>query len=183
MTDVSERYAKLAGQMATRIAAVPADQWDAVTPCEGWTARDLLDHLIDGPTGMFDTAGVDPLPPGPDRAVDPVGAFTHVTGAVTAALEDPAIAGKTIDLPIGPETFEGIVSRFLSGDLVVHQWDLARATGQDETLDADEVRGMHEALLPMDDFLRAPGIFGPKIEPPEGADDQTKLLCFLGRQV
>ena len=46
MTDVSERYAKLAGQMATRIAAVPADGWDAVTPCEGWTARDLLDHLV-----------------------------------------------------------------------------------------------------------------------------------------
>lgn len=183
MTDVSERYAKLAGQMAARIAAVPEDLWDAATPCEGWTARDLLDHLIDGPSGVFGMAGLDPIPPGPDRSADPVAAFTHVTDAVRAGLEDPAVAGNGFDSPMGPQTFESVVSQFLSGDLVVHQWDLARATGQDETLDPDEVRGMHAALLPMDQFLRAPGVFGPKIEPPEGADEQMAFLCFLGRQV
>ena len=71
MTATSERYAKLAGQMADRIAAVPDDGWDAVTPCEGWTARDLLDHLVDSPTHFFDRVGLDPLPPGPDRGEIP----------------------------------------------------------------------------------------------------------------
>jgi uncharacterized protein (TIGR03086 family) len=183
MTATSERYAKLAGQMADRIAAVPADGWDAPTPCEGWTARDLLDHLIDAPSHFFGRVGLDPLPPGPDRAEDPVGAFRQVTDAVQAGLDDPAVAGKEFDSPLGPQTFEGAVGQFLCGDLVIHQWDLARATGQDETLDLDEVRGMHAALLPMDDFIRGPGIFGPKIDPPAGADEQTALLCFLGRQV
>ena len=183
MTATSERYAKLAGQMADRIAAVPADRWDSVTPCDGWTARDLLDHLVDGPSGMFAMAGLDPIPTGPDRGEDPLGAFTHVTQAVQAGLEDPVLAATAFDLPMGPQTVEGAVGQFLCGDLVVHQWDLARATGQDETLDADEVRGMHAALLPMDGFLRAPGIFGPKIDPPADADEQTAFLCFLGRQV
>ena len=183
MTETSERYAKLAGQMADRIAAVPADGWDAVTPCEGWTARDLLDHLIDGPVGLFATVGLDPLPPGPDRGEDPVGAFTQVTDAVKAGLEDPAVASAGFDTPVGPQTFESTVSQFICGDLVVHQWDLARATGQDEALDPEEVRSMHANLLPMDEFLRAPGIFGPKVEPPADADEQTALLCFLGRQV
>ena len=183
MTATSERYARLADQMAARIAAVPADRWDAPTPCEGWTARDLLDHLIDGPSHFFGRIGLDPLPPGPDRGEDPEGAFTHVTRAVQAGLEDPAIAATGFDSPLGPQTFEGAVGEFICGDLVVHQWDLARATGQDETLDPDEVRSMHAALLPLDDALRRPGVFGPKVEPPADADEQTAFLCFLGRQV
>jgi uncharacterized protein (TIGR03086 family) len=183
MTQTSERYAKLAAQMADRIGAVPADGWDASTPCEGWSARDLLDHLIDSPTHFFGRVGLDPLPPGPDRGEEPRAAFEHVTGAVQAALDDPSVAGKEFDSPMGRQTFQGAVSQFLCGDLVVHQWDLARATGQDDTLDPDEVRGMHAALLPMDDFIRGPGIFGPTIDPPAGADEQTAFLCFLGRQV
>ena len=145
MTATSERYARLADQMAARIAAVPADRWDAPTPCEGWTARDLLDHLIDGPSHFFGRIGLDPLPPGPDRGEDPEGAFTHVARAVQAGLEDPTIAATEFDSPLGPQTFEGAVGEFICGDLVVHQWDLARATGQDETLDPDEVRNMHAA--------------------------------------
>lgn len=182
MTATSERYAKLASQMAGRIAAVPADGWDAMTPCEGWTARDLLHHLIGSPTHFFDRVGLDPLPPGPDPAEDPRGAFTHVTDAVEAALEDPAKAGKKFDSPMGPLTFEAAVNQFLCGDLVVHQWDLARATGQDEALDADEVRAMHAGLLPMDDFVRGNGVFGPKVDPPPDADEQTAFLAFVGRQ-
>jgi uncharacterized protein (TIGR03086 family) len=112
-----------------------------------------------------------------------VGAFRHVADAVQAGLDDPAVATREFDSPMGKQTFEGAVAQFLCGDLVIHQWDLARATGQDEALDADEVHGMYEAMLPMDDFIRGPGIFGPKVEPPADADEQTKLLCFLGRPV
>ncbi len=183
MTATSERYAKLAGQMAARIAAVPAEGWGATTPCEGWTARDLLDHLISSPTHFFDRVGFEPLGPGPDAGEDPRGAFTHVTDSVQAALDDPVKAAKEFDSPMGKLSFEGAVSQFLCGDLLVHQWDLARATGQDEALDADEVRAMHAGLVPMDDFIRGPGIFGPKIEPPVDADEQTAFLSFVGRQV
>jgi uncharacterized protein (TIGR03086 family) len=181
MTAISERYAKLAGQMADRIAAVPADGWDASTPCEDWTARQLLDHLIDGPGSFFGVMGLDSPPPGPDAGEDPLGAFSHIAQVVQAGLDDPAVAGLEFDGPIGRQTYEDAVNQFFCGDLLVHQWDLARATGQDETLDADEVSGMFAAMLPMDDMLRTPGIFGPKVEPPAGADAQTQFLCFLGR--
>ncbi len=95
-----------------------------------------------------------------------------------AGLEDPAIAATEFDSPLGPQTFEGAVGEFICGDLVVHQWDLARATGQDETLDPDEVRNMHASLLPLDEVLRRPGVFGPKVEPPADADEQTAFLCL-----
>jgi uncharacterized protein (TIGR03086 family) len=183
MTAISERYAKLAGQMTDRLAAVPADRWDAPTPCEGWTVRDLLDHLLDGPTALFERAGLDPLPPGPDRTEDPAGAFAHLAQGIQAVLEDPARAGASYEGQLGPQTFEGAVSQFICGDLVVHQWDVARATGQDETLDLDELRAVHAGLAPLGDVIRRPEVFGPEVEPPPGADEQTTILSFLGRRV
>jgi hypothetical protein len=50
-------------------------------------------------------------------------------------------------------------------------------------LPAEEVRRIYEMLEPMDEQMRQPSAFGPKVEPPAGADEQTRLLCFLGRQV
>ena len=50
-------------------------------------------------------------------------------------------------------------------------------------LDQDAVGHAFEGLKPVDAMLRREGVFGEKVEPPEGADQQTQLLCFLGRQV
>ena len=67
-------------------------------------------------------------------------------------------------------------------DVLIHTWDLARATGLDETLDPDEVQGMADAMEPMDQMLRDSGHFGPRVPVPDDADEQTKLLAFTGRQ-
>ena len=50
---------------------------------------------------------------------------------------------------------------------------------------AEAVRAhdVFEALKPMDEAMRGPGAFGPKVEAPPDADEQTQLLCFLGRRV
>ena len=59
----------------------------------------------------------------------------------------------------------------------------SRATGGDERLDPDEVHAVFEAMQPMDEMMRVPGVFGPKVEAPPGADEQTRLLAFMGRRV
>lgn len=183
MTGVSDRYRKLSAAMTDRIAAVPDDRWDAPTPCEGWTVRDLVGHLVETPAMFFGFVD-EPAPTGgPLVADDPLGAFAHVRDATQAALADPAVADREFDGFTGRSTFGEAIGRFICADLVVHAWDLARATGQDEHLDPDEVRRVHEGLLPMDEVMRGPGSFGPKLEPPPDADEQTRLLCFLGRQV
>jgi len=180
MTEISDRYRRRAATMTDRIARVAEDGWDAATPCEGWTVTDLVQHLVDT-TGMFlGFIGKDP-PGGPSVTDDPVGAFAAARQAMQAALDEPATAGQGYDGLFGPTTLEQSVDGFLSVDLVIHGWDLARATGQDEGMDPDDVRRVHEALQPMGDKLRSPGAFGPEIEPPSGADAQTRLLCFLGR--
>lgn len=183
MSAAADRYRKLSDEMVQRIAAVPEDRWESQSPCEDWTARDVVRHLVDTPAMFFGFVDATPPSGGPSVEDDPLGAFSHARDAVLAALDDPAVADKEYDGGFGKSTFARGVDQFLSTDLVVHGWDLARATGLDETLDPDEVRRLHEAMLPMDEAMRGPGAFGPKIDPPADADEQTKLLCFLGRHV
>ncbi|MFI2840426.1 maleylpyruvate isomerase N-terminal domain-containing protein [Mycolicibacterium sp. PDY-3] len=69
MTDssVAETYADLADGMATVIASVAPQQWDAASACAGWSARDVLTHLIDTQREFFERHGF-ALPPRPDPA-------------------------------------------------------------------------------------------------------------------
>lgn len=183
MTAAADRYRKLAAQMEARIAAVSDDQWDNQSPCDDWTARDVVRH-IQNTSGMFLGFVGRSLPEGgPSVEDDPLGAFQHATRAIQAGLDDPAVADQEFDGLTGRNTFARAADQFLSADLVIHQWDLARATGQDETLDLDEVRTLDAALRPMGDMLRSPGAFGPEIEPAPDADEQTRFLNFLGRRV
>lgn len=180
----ADRYRKLSGQMAERIAAVPDDRWSSPAPCEGWTARDVVRHVVETPAMFFGLID-EPAPSGgPSVDDDPLGAFEHTRQAVQAALDDPAIADKEYDGALGRNTFAGGVDQFLATDLVIHAWDLARATGGDERLDPDEVHRISEAMKQIpSEALRGPGAFGPEVEPPPDADEQTRLLCYLGRKV
>ena len=81
----------------------------------------------------------------------------------------------------GEQTFESLVGRLVCTDTLIHTWDLARATGQDETLDPGAVAKAMESLGPMDEAIRRPGGFGAKISPAPGADAQRQFLNFCGR--
>lgn len=118
-----------------------------------------------------------------DQDADLVPQWEHATSAVLGALGDPAKAAVTVGGMFGEQSFELLVSRLLCSDTLYHTWDLARATGQDERLDEDAVAKAIEFLAPLDDAIRRPGGFAPKIEPPKGADLQTQLLCFGGRSL
>jgi uncharacterized protein (TIGR03086 family) len=183
MTDVADRYRKLAAQMESRIAAVSEDQWSNESPCEGWTARDVVRHVVDT-SGMMLGFIDERVPDGaPSVDDDPLGAFRAARDSMQAALDDPARADQEFDGMTGRTTFARTVDQFASADLVVHQWDLARAVGQDERLDIDEVRKLDAALRAAGDMVRTPGVFGPAIEPAPDADEQTRFLNFAGRRV
>jgi uncharacterized protein (TIGR03086 family) len=178
MTDVSDRYSRLANDFARRVEAVPADGWDRPSPCEGWTAKDVFDHVLGGAVGTLERAG---------RPVEtpsaPAEAWRVASAAVVELLEDPASAETKVPGPMGEMPIEQFIGRIICSDVLVHTWDLARAVGLDDSLDADAVHHAFEGMRPMDGMIRRPGVFGPKVEPPAGADEQTEFLCFLGRPV
>lgn len=179
MTDIRDRYARLAGSFSAMVAAVPPgdDRWQQRSPCPDWAAIDVVRHVVEAHQTFFGLAEHE-VPGAPD---DPLEAWPVARDAMLAALDDPAVAQREYTGQMGTAVWEQSVDRFVSGDLLVHTWDLGRALGSDVRLPLDEVRRVREAFGSIGDAMRQPGAFGPEVAPPAGADEQDRLLAFLGR--
>ena len=46
MSEISERFRDLAAKFTRRVDAVPDDRWSSPSPCEGWTTRDVVGHMV-----------------------------------------------------------------------------------------------------------------------------------------
>jgi uncharacterized protein (TIGR03086 family) len=182
MSDIAERYERISAQFTDRVRAVPADAWNNPSPCEGWTARDVVGHLTEWIPAFFGSQGVD-FPTMPSVQDDPVGAWETVHSTIVNLLAEPTMAAKQIETPFSTQSLAETVDMIVTGDVFTHTWDLARATGQSETLDADQVQRMIAAMGAMpEEVLRADGMFGPRIDVPAEADDQTRFLAYAGRR-
>ena len=182
MSAQADEHRVVAGEFTVTVEGVAPDAWDNPAPVDGWTARDVVGHLVEWFPAFLDGATDIRLPTGPSVADDPVGAWRTQTDAVQALLDDPATAERVHDLPhIGTMQLGQAIDMIYTSDVFMHRWDLARATGDDETLDPDKCAQMLEGMLPMDEVLRQSGQYGPRIEVAEDADAQTKLLAFIGR--
>lgn len=91
------------------------------------------------------------------------------------------VAATEFDSRAGRHTVGTAIVMFGTPDILLHTWDLARSTGLDETLDPDEVHNLLVGMEPMDAILRDSGHYGPRVEVPADADEQTRLIAFTGR--
>lgn len=177
----AEQFRRFSALLTDRLRQVPPDAWESPSPCDGWSARDVVGHMVEWMPGFLASVGA-PIAPGPSVADDPVAAWDHVAGEVQAVLDDPELAQREFAHEhLGTDTVEHAIAMIMVGDIVIHTWDIARATGGDETLPADYVHGMLEGMQAMDEVLRASGQFGPKVPVADDADEQTQLLAFMGR--
>ena len=182
MTDIAERYARITGQFTERVRAVPADAWDNPSPCEGWTARDVVGHLTDWIPAFFTPHGVQ-FANVPSVQDDPVGAWESVQSGIAGALADPEIAAREVQTPFSTQSLAETVDMIVTGDVFTHTWDLSRATGQDESLDAEQLQRMIAGVAAMpEEALRAQGMFGPRVDVSDEADEQTRFLAYVGRR-
>ncbi len=114
---------------------------------------------------------------------DPAAAWDTARAVVQERLDDSTRAGREFDGMFGRTRFDTAVDRFLSSDLVVHGWDLARATGQDETIDpAEAERVLADAQSLPPEAFRSAMVAGPEVPVPADADLQTRVLGFYGRR-
>jgi uncharacterized protein (TIGR03086 family) len=163
------------------VKAVAPGQWDTQSPCEEWKARDIVAHIVEGHRGVIASVrGGESKPL--DAEEDPSQAWEQASRAMDEIAGDPEESAKEVDGPTGKMPAGDMIIRFVSMDVLVHTWDLARTVGADERLDEDSVQQAYDALKPMDEMIRMRGVFGPKLEPPPNADLQTEFLYFLGRQ-
>jgi uncharacterized protein (TIGR03086 family) len=181
MEPVDERYRRLSALMTDRIAGVPDDAWSSPTPCEEWTVRDLVGHLLDV-HGRFQSLVGRSLVEHPPVDEDPLGAWVAVRDQMQADLEDPERAAEEYDGRLGRSSFGASVDGFVCFDLVVHGWDLAHATGQDDTIppeDVERVQTMVDRMAPM---MLENGVISRQLDPGPDATPQQRLLGALGRE-
>jgi uncharacterized protein (TIGR03086 family) len=172
-----------------RVREIAPDQWELPTPCSEWTVRLLVNHLVRGNTMsamLLEGASRDDVFAmfrGADPDEDLVAAYAETAAEQNAAFRVPGALDGTVHHPMGdiPAT---LLLHFRTGDAALHAWDLARAIGADEQLDAELVQRIYDAMLPMADAMAGSGAFG---EGPSGAvtDDasvQARLLDLAGRR-
>jgi uncharacterized protein (TIGR03086 family) len=180
-----------ARQMADLIAGVPDERMDGPTPCPAYTLGDLVEHVA-GLTLAFtgaarkDTGGVTVQEASGDASRLDTDWRTKIPrdlAVLSGAWRDPdAWTGMTkaggVDLP-------GEVAGMVALDeLVVHAWDVARASGQPYDPDEASLEAVHgfvaEFAGPGQEALRA-GIFGPVVEVPEDAPLLDRVVGLTGR--
>jgi uncharacterized protein (TIGR03086 family) len=178
----ADHYDRIASVFTERVHEVAPDAWDRPAPCEGWVARDVVRHLVEWVPLFFAENARVQLATGPSVDDDPVAAWDTFDASVRAALADPTVASREFESRGATYTVEQAIDMFCTGDVFLHTWDLARATGLDETLDPDEVHAALVGMEPMDEVLRQSGHYGPRVAVPDDADEQAKLIAFVGRR-
>lgn len=189
-SEIADRYRRRAEAFERKVehvANVAPDDWSNQSPCEEWDARDVVNHIIDMHGVMLRPLGRH-LTEAPSIADDPLGAFRSARADIEGLLDDPELAATVCDTPMGRTTIEEHIDGVVSDDLVIHGWDLARATGQDDTIDPDEVERMWPTVQDMPEAMRTPGafgpgivVFGPEVKVAADAPLQDRLLGLLGR--
>jgi len=187
MSDVQELYRKANEQFGKKVDSIAESQWNDPTPCTEWDVRALVNHLAS------ENAWIPPLLAG--RTIADVG--TSLDGDLLGedpkeewrsraeeagrAVEGDGAMDATVHISRGEVPGAEYVFEVLA-DLTIHGWDLARAIGADEVIDPELLDAVYPYYEPLVNLLKATGAFGPVVEPPPGADRQTRLLAMLGRK-
>ncbi|MEC4574260.1 TIGR03086 family metal-binding protein [Streptomyces virginiae] len=175
--------------VARLAAGVPDARMDDPTPCPEYTVGVLLVHLTGLAVAFRDAARKD-LGPTTDTAPDPAATplpadwraeLPRALGELAEAWRDPAAwTGMTragsVDLP------GEIAGAVAVDELVIHGWDLARATGQEYAPDRAALRAAYDFLLAAaEDESRGGGIFGPVVSVPDDAPLLDRAVGLSGR--
>lgn len=178
-TETEARWAAAAKPFTAVVDAV-AD-WDAPSPCEGWTAADVVDHVVSSERDFAARQGREV--PVFDGSRSPKAAqWGKHEAAMTALAGDPEFTQRAMDTAVGGMTVGEALLHFHVFDLIVHRWDLARSQGRDEVFTEEEMDRVEAALDSFGDRAYSPGILGERIEAAPGASRQERLLARLGRR-
>lgn len=166
---------------------VTRDQLVLHTPCEDWPVHDLIDHIVSATRFFADIAGAEPAAEGeewPSYAdADFVTAFGQHARRVIAAFSAQTAMERIMALPTGPSPGSRCI-QVATGEIFVHGWDLAKATGQPMPAGA----GVADALLSSDWMQLCaevrngdPPVFAAEIDVRHETTAIDRLAAFLGR--
>lgn len=187
MSKQLEMYRRSVDEFDKRMAAVRDLDMDKPTPCSEWSVRDLINHLVgEDKWAVPLLAGKTVAEVGDEFEGDLLGddpqlAWKVASEEAKAAAEEPSATERTVHLSFGDFSGGDYLDQ-LTADHLIHGWDLARGISGQDNLDDELMEYVHAWALPIEDMLKGSGAYGEKVEAPEGADLQTKLLAVFGRR-
>ena len=186
MTGIAELHARALEVTGRVVSRVAGDRWQAATPCAGWDARTLVNHLVSGNLWAAELAAGATIEDVGSRfdgdllGTRPAAAYAESAAAAATAFRRPGTLDAPCAVSYGPvpgSVYAG--HRFC--DVFIHGWDLAAATGQDTRLDADLMQACRDVIEPqLQSFRDAGALASPRPVPP-GASAQARFLAMLGR--
>lgn len=160
-----------------------ATSWKNETPCDGWTALDLLEHqcaVLNGVTAVANTGQMAaPMPPA-DMS-DPQAAWSETRDKLLASLDRQGALAQQGPFWFNAATVDDMIG-VVMWDAATHAWDLAQAVGQDHGLDDALVQACYDVIAPMSDMLVESGRTGPVVEVAADAPILDRYLGLVGRQ-
>lgn len=187
MTDIADLHDRALRSTSRFVAHVQPAQLHDGTPCEGMDVRALLNHVVSGNLWVAPLVEGRTIEEVGDRydgdvlGDDPAAAYDASAESAGAAFHRPGALDAPVAVSYGPvpgRVYAG--HRFL--DVLIHGWDVAKATGQDTALDPELVEACWELTQREADMVRGSGMFGDDLPVPHDAPLQARLLAFLGRR-
>lgn len=178
MNDTITIFRDRADRFSTILAAVDG-RWDAPTPCDEWTVGDVVRHVIETERDFLVRHEL----AAPDATADlePAQAWEQHRRVALEALSRDGIAERAFDGYFGPTTIGETLADFYGWDLAVHGWDIARATGQDGSITADEADTLARIAATWGEALHSEGVCRPARPVADDAGAVERLLAMLGR--
>jgi uncharacterized protein (TIGR03086 family) len=163
-----------ASDWAVSLVRGATDQLDAATPCDDWDVRTVMNHMLQTQQTFVRRARGEELSftREPQELVgdDPVAAFERARDETLQTFGQEGVIEQT-----------GPAIEIAFADTLVHGWDLARATGQDDTMPDGLAQAAYDTIYGRFTDAQRPGVFDPEVAVGTGASVQERLLAYTGR--
>jgi uncharacterized protein (TIGR03086 family) len=179
-------YRRSLTEFIDRVHQVRPEQWPDATPCPGWDVRALVNHLVMEDRWAVELLSGATIAEVGDRfdgdllGIDPLGVTTEAAKQSEVAVTEPGALTRVVHLSFGDTPAEEYARELLAEHLI-HAWDLAAAIGADRRLDAELVRFCAEWFPGREAEFRTVGLIGPRVDLPQPAGPQDRLLATYGR--
>jgi uncharacterized protein (TIGR03086 family) len=183
MSENLRNYTKAVYAMDAVVQRTPDAAWTKQSPCESWTAREVLGHFMWGAQRVTSVATGAELPAEKAEAdvagADPKASWAATRDALFAALDHPGALAQAFDGPFGPGTLDDFLG-IHTLDCMLHTWDVAKTAGIHAHLPPDIAAAGAAGLAAAGDALRGPGLFGPAVETTSD-NPVTQFVAISGR--